>query len=59
LAISGVNAGKPGDRDTQLLVILHLGNRDYSTQAPIFPGNHSKMQKNGPEVFHVRHKMWQ
>lgn len=35
LAISGVNAEKPGDRVTQLLEILHLENYDYSTQASI------------------------
>ena len=35
LAISGVNAEKPGDRVTQLLEILHLDSYDYTTQASI------------------------
>jgi ATP-binding cassette subfamily C protein len=35
LAISGVNAEKPGDRVTQLLEMLQLDNYDYSTQASI------------------------
>lgn len=35
LAISGVNAAKPGIRVTQLLELLHLENYDYSTQASI------------------------
>ena len=35
LAISGVNAEKPGDRVTQLLEMLQLDNYDYTTQASI------------------------